>query len=183
MAARLRAGELSSVELLEAHLALIAEQDHALHAWLAVDAERARAAARAADARLAAARARGPAAVAALPPLLGIPVGLKDLVMARGRQATAGSRILEGFVAPYDAHIVERLEEAGAVIVGKTNMDEFAMGSSTEHSGYGPTANPWDLARVPGGSSGGSAAAVGGLPRPAWPSAPTPAARSASPPR
>jgi aspartyl-tRNA(Asn)/glutamyl-tRNA(Gln) amidotransferase subunit A len=160
MAARLRTGELSSADLLEAHLALIAEQDHALHAWLAVDAERARAAALAADARLAAAREAGPAAVAGSPPMLGLPVGLKDLVMARGRQATAGSRILEGFVAPYDAHIVERLEEAGAVIVGKTNMDEFAMGSSTEHSGYGPTANPWDLSRVPGGSSGGSAAAV-----------------------
>ena len=108
----------------------------------------------------AAARRDGPAAIDDLPALLGIPVGLKDLVMARGRQATAGSRILEGFVAPYDAHIVERLDAAGAVIVGKTNMDEFAMGSSTEHSAYGPTANPWDLSRVPGGSSGGSAAAV-----------------------
>ena len=98
--------------------------------------------------------------MAALPPLLGVPVGLKDLVIAKGRQATAGSRILEGFVAPYDAHIVEQLAVAGAVIVGKTNMDEFAMGSSNETSFYGPVRNPWDTGRVPGGSSGGSAAAV-----------------------
>jgi aspartyl-tRNA(Asn)/glutamyl-tRNA(Gln) amidotransferase subunit A len=94
------------------------------------------------------------------PPLCGVPVGLKDLVAVRGGQCTAGSRILAGYVAPFDAHITERLREAGAVIIGKTNMDEFAMGSSTEHSAYGPTANPWDLDRVPGGSSGGSAAAV-----------------------
>jgi aspartyl-tRNA(Asn)/glutamyl-tRNA(Gln) amidotransferase subunit A len=160
MAARLRAGETSSLDLLEAHLEAISTTDTAIHAWLAVDEELAREAAVAADGRLDAARGAGEAALAALPPLLGIPVGLKDLVIARGRQATAGSRILEGFVAPYDAHISERLDAAGAVIVGKTNMDEFAMGSSTEHSGYGPTANPWDLSRVPGGSSGGSAAAV-----------------------
>ncbi|RKY16850.1 MAG: Asp-tRNA(Asn)/Glu-tRNA(Gln) amidotransferase subunit GatA, partial [Planctomycetota bacterium] len=160
MAARLRAGEVSSTDLLEAHLATIAATDTAIHAWLAVDGDRARAAATGAEQRLSAARREGDVAMAALPPLLGIPVGLKDLVIAKGRQATAGSRILEGFVAPYDAHIVEQLDAAGAVIVGKTNMDEFAMGSSTEHSGYGPTANPWDLSRVPGGSSGGSAAAV-----------------------
>jgi aspartyl-tRNA(Asn)/glutamyl-tRNA(Gln) amidotransferase subunit A len=160
MATQLRSGAVSSAELLEAHLAAIESTDTAIHAWLALDSARARAAATAADDRIAAARREGSAALAALPPLPGIPLGLKDLVLARGRQATAGSRILEGFVAPYDAHIVEQLDAAGAVIVGKTNMDEFAMGSSTEHSGYGPTANPWDLSRVPGGSSGGSAAAV-----------------------
>ncbi len=93
-------------------------------------------------------------------PLLGVPVALKDLVSLAGGQCTAGSRILAGYRAPYDAHIVERLHDVGAVILGKTNMDEFAMGSSTEHSAYGPTANPWALDRVPGGSSGGSAAAV-----------------------
>ena len=160
MAAALRAGEVSAAELLEAHLDAIATSDRAIHAWLAVDDGRARAAAAAADARLADARGAGQEALASLPPLLGIPLGLKDLVVARGMQATAGSRILEGFVAPYDSHIVERLHAAGAVIVGKTNMDEFAMGSSTEHTGYGATSNPWDLGRVPGGSSGGSAAAV-----------------------
>jgi aspartyl-tRNA(Asn)/glutamyl-tRNA(Gln) amidotransferase subunit A len=160
MAAGLRAGDFSAVELLDAHLANIRADDHAIHAWLAVDEDRARVAAAAADERLSLARGDGSAALDALPALLGLPIGLKDLVVAKGRQATAGSRILEGFVGPYDAFIVQRLAAAGAVIVGKTNMDEFAMGSSTEHSAYGPTANPWALDRVPGGSSGGSAAAV-----------------------
>ena len=114
----------------------------------------------AADARLAAARAEGATRSTGCQPLLGIPVALKDLVSVAGGQCTAGSRILEGYRAPYDAHITERLRDAGAVILGKTNMDEFAMGSSTEHSAFGPTANPWALDRVPGGSSGGSAAAV-----------------------
>jgi aspartyl-tRNA(Asn)/glutamyl-tRNA(Gln) amidotransferase subunit A len=98
--------------------------------------------------------------VVALHPLLGMPVALKDLVSVAGGQCTAGSRILEGYVAPYDAHVTERLRALGAVILGKTNMDEFAMGSSTEWSAFGPVSNPWDLDRVPGGSSGGSAAAV-----------------------
>jgi aspartyl-tRNA(Asn)/glutamyl-tRNA(Gln) amidotransferase subunit A len=160
LAARLRAGETTSREITAAHLARAHATDHGLHAWLTIDDERALAEADAADARLAAARTDGAAAVDALHPLLGIPVALKDLVSVAGGQATAGSRILEGYRAPFDAHITERLHDAGAVILGKTNMDEFAMGSSTEHSAFGPTHNPWDLTRIPGGSGGGSAAAV-----------------------
>src|SRR5689334_13538346 len=160
MAALLRSGEVSSHELTEAHLAAAERDNRGLNAWLSIDRERALAEADAADARLVAAKAEPELALDRLRPLLGIPVGLKDLVSLKGGQCTAGSRILEGYRAPYDAHITERLRAAGAVIVGKTNMDEFAMGSSTEHSAYGPTANPWALGRVPGGSSGGSAAAV-----------------------
>jgi aspartyl-tRNA(Asn)/glutamyl-tRNA(Gln) amidotransferase subunit A len=160
MAALLRSGDVSSRELIEAHLAAAERDNRALNAWLTIDRDRALDEADAADDRLAAARSGGPAALDRLRPLLGIPVALKDLVSVAGGQCTAGSRILEGYVAPYDAHITERLREAGSVILGKTNMDEFAMGSSTEHSAYGPTANPWALDRVPGGSSGGSAAAV-----------------------
>jgi aspartyl-tRNA(Asn)/glutamyl-tRNA(Gln) amidotransferase subunit A len=159
-AARLRAGDVSSRDLTEAHLARAERQNTGLNAWLSIDRERALAEADAADARLATARRAGAAAVAALHPLLGIPVALKDLVSIAGGQATAGSRILEGYRSPYDAHITELLRGVGAVILGKTNMDEFAMGSSTEHSAYGPTSNPWGLDRVPGGSSGGSAAVV-----------------------
>jgi aspartyl-tRNA(Asn)/glutamyl-tRNA(Gln) amidotransferase subunit A len=160
MAGLLRSTEVSSRDLTEAHLAAAERDNHALNAWLSIDRDRALAEADAADRRLAAARAGGAAALDRLQPLLGIPVALKDLVSLKGGQCTAGSRILEGYRAPYDAHITERLCDAGAVILGKTNMDEFAMGSSTEHSAYGPTANPWALDRVPGGSSGGSAAAV-----------------------
>ena len=160
MSDRLRAGDLCSRELVEAHLALAERENAALNAWLVIDGAGARAAAHDADARLAVARGQGAPALAALHPLCGVPVGLKDLVSVRGGQCTAGSRILAGYVSPYDAHVTERLRDAGAVILGKLNMDEFAMGSSTEHSAFGPTANPWDLGRVPGGSSGGSAASV-----------------------
>ncbi|HEX5149209.1 MAG TPA: amidase family protein, partial [Candidatus Limnocylindrales bacterium] len=160
MAALLRSGEVSSRELTEAHLGAAERENRALNAWLTIDRDRALGEADAADGRLTAARAGGSAALDRLRPLLGIPVALKDLVSVKGGQCTAGSRILEGYRAPYDAHITERLRDAGAVVLGKTNMDEFAMGSSTEHSAFGPTANPWALDRVPGGSSGGSAAAV-----------------------
>jgi aspartyl-tRNA(Asn)/glutamyl-tRNA(Gln) amidotransferase subunit A len=154
----LRAGEASSRDLTEAQLAAAERDNRGLNAWLTIDRERALEEADAADARIAAARSDG--TLADTHPLLGVAVGLKDLVSVAGGQCTAGSRILEGYVAPYDAHITERLRDVGAVILGKTNMDEFAMGSSTEHSAYGPTANPWALDRVPGGSSGGSSAAV-----------------------
>src|SRR6185503_19810582 len=160
LAARLRSGELSSREITEAHLEVADRQNHALNAWLVIERDKALAEADAADARLAAARAEGRHAVDALHPLLGLPIAVKDLVSVAGGQCTAGSRILEGYVAPYDAHVTERLRDAGAVILGKTNMDEFAMGSSNEYSGFGPVSNPWDLDTVPGGSSGGSATAV-----------------------
>ena len=160
MASALRAGTTSSRELAGAHLDLAERQDRGLNAWLTIDRARALEEADAADARLARARADGAGALDALHPLLGVPIALKDLVSVKGGQCTAGSRILEGYRAPYDAHITERLRDVGAVILGKTNMDEFAMGSSTEHSAFGPTANPWALDRVPGGSSGGSAAVV-----------------------
>jgi aspartyl-tRNA(Asn)/glutamyl-tRNA(Gln) amidotransferase subunit A len=159
-AALLRGGQISSRDLVTAHLDTAERQNHALNAWLSFDREGAFEQADAADARLAAARAEGSDALAALHPLLGLPVALKDLVSVKGGQCTAGSRILEGYVAPYDAHVTERLRDAGAVLIGKTNMDEFAMGSSNEWSAFGQVSNPWDLDRVPGGSSGGSAAAV-----------------------
>jgi aspartyl-tRNA(Asn)/glutamyl-tRNA(Gln) amidotransferase subunit A len=160
LAAALRSGEVSSRELTQAHLANAERQNHALNAWLSIDTSEALRQADAADARIAAARSEGAHAVAALHPLLGLPVALKDLVSVAGGQCTAGSRILEGYRSPYDAHVTERLRDAGAVLLGKTNMDEFAMGSSNEWSAFGPVSNPWDLDRVPGGSSGGSATAV-----------------------
>jgi len=154
--AALRAGEVSSLELTRAYLERIASLDPSLHAFLAVAPAPAEAQAAAADRRLAEARRSG----TNLPAALGIPIVVKDVLCVQGLPATAGSRILEGFRPPFTATAVERLVEAGAVVLGKTNTDEFAMGSSTENSAYGVTHNPWALDRVPGGSSGGTAAAI-----------------------
>ncbi|MPZ26367.1 MAG: Asp-tRNA(Asn)/Glu-tRNA(Gln) amidotransferase subunit GatA [Micromonosporaceae bacterium] len=146
------AGEVSAVEVARAHLDRIAATDQRVHAFLQVDTEGATAAAAAVDA----ARAAG----APLSPLAGVPVAVKDVFATRGLPTTCGSKILEGWRPPYDATTVARLRAAGLVVLGKTNMDEFAMGSSTEYSAYGPTRNPWDLARIPGGSGGGSSASL-----------------------
>ncbi|MFE6054575.1 Asp-tRNA(Asn)/Glu-tRNA(Gln) amidotransferase subunit GatA [Kitasatospora sp. NPDC056446] len=151
-AAAIAKGEVSAVEVAQAHLDRIDAVDKKVNAFLHVDTEGALAAARAVDEK----RAKGEE----LGPLAGVPLALKDVFTTKGVPTTCGSKMLEGWIPPYDATVTGRLKDAGVVILGKTNMDEFAMGSSTENSAYGPTGNPWDLTRIPGGSGGGSAAAL-----------------------
>ena len=152
MAQALASNEISSVELTTAHVDRIESVESSIHAFLHVDREGALATAADVDAR----RAAGEQ----LAHLAGVPIAIKDIVVTRGMPTTCGSKILEGWIPPYDATISTIVKRANLPILGKTNMDEFAMGSSTEHSAYGPTRNPWDTGRVPGGSGGGSAAAV-----------------------
>jgi aspartyl-tRNA(Asn)/glutamyl-tRNA(Gln) amidotransferase subunit A len=151
-AAVIASGETSATEVAQAHLDRIAAIDEKVHAFLHVDTEGALKAARAVDDRRAAGEELGP--------LAGVPLALKDIFTTEGIPTTVGSKILQGWIPPYDATLTRRLKDAGVVILGKTNMDEFAMGSSTENSAYGPTGNPWDLTRIPGGSGGGSSAAL-----------------------
>jgi aspartyl-tRNA(Asn)/glutamyl-tRNA(Gln) amidotransferase subunit A len=152
LAEQLAAGEVTSVEATQAHLDRIEAVDGAVHAFLHTDAELSLRTAAGIDAR----RAAGET----VHPLAGVPIAVKDVIVTNDMPTTSGSKILEGWLPPYDATVMRKIRAAGLVPIGKTNMDEFAMGSSTEHSAYGPTHNPWDLERIPGGSGGGSAAAV-----------------------
>ncbi|GAA1667463.1 Asp-tRNA(Asn)/Glu-tRNA(Gln) amidotransferase subunit GatA [Streptomyces yatensis] len=152
IAAQIASGEVTAVEVTEAHLARIEAVDEKVHAFLHVDREGALAQARAVDEK----RERGEE----LGPLAGVPLALKDIFTTKGIPTTVGSKILEGWLPPYDATVTQRLRDADVIILGKTNMDEFAMGSSTENSAFGPTGNPWDLTRIPGGSGGGSSASL-----------------------
>ncbi|WP_336852927.1 Asp-tRNA(Asn)/Glu-tRNA(Gln) amidotransferase subunit GatA [Sinomonas albida] len=156
LAAKLSAKEVSSEEVTQAHLDRIGDVDGQVHAFLHVNTEEALTVAREVDAI----RAAGGEDAAGLHPLAGVPIAIKDLIVTVGQPTTAGSRILEGWMSPYDATVIKKIRAAKLPILGKTNLDEFAMGSSTEHSAFGPTRNPWDLDRIPGGSGGGSAAAV-----------------------
>ena len=152
MAQALSQGEISSIELTQAHLDQISAVDSDVHAFLHVDTEGALSQAKEIDAR----RKAGEK----LSPLAGVPLALKDVMVQKGIPTTCGSKMLEGWRPPYDSTVVTRLKDNGIIILGKTNMDEFAMGSSTENSAFGPTHNPWDLTRIPGGSGGGSSAAL-----------------------
>src|SRR5277367_6001584 len=144
---KLATGAVKSREIVDQLASRVEAVDPKLKAYLHLDVEKARVAADAADMSL---------------PLGGVPIAIKDVINVKGDPCTCASKILEGYVAPYDATVITKLREAGAILFGRTNMDEFAMGSSTENSSWGSTRNPWDLGRIPGGSSGGSAAAVGG---------------------